>query len=157
MTFVSCIFLKLVAELSTSHSKTNQALIANGTKKSSDVLINAGVVLTKKPKFLSQLVGRGNRRIEVQRPLPEGITVCNSHHKRSSEVDTYERISMLFLPHINYLPDLFIFQIHMSHWVTNIWGNKVGNTDYEPPPMITSSYNPPKCHPRKSPYHSQGQ
>lgn len=75
MTFVSCIFLKLVTELSINHSRTNQVLIANGTKKSSDVLINAGVVLTKKPKFLSQLAGRGNRRIEVQRPLPEGITV----------------------------------------------------------------------------------
>ena len=69
---VSCIFLKLYAELGTNNIRTNQVFITNATKKSSDVLINTGVVLTKKPKSLSQLVGRGNRRIEVQRPLPEG-------------------------------------------------------------------------------------
>lgn len=73
LTFVSCIFLKLYAELGTNNTRTKQEFITNATKKSSDVLINTGVVLTKKPKSLSQLVGRGNRRIEVQRPLPEGI------------------------------------------------------------------------------------
>lgn len=69
---ISYIFLNLYPELGLNNTRANQVLIANATKKSSDVLINTGVVLTKKPKSLSQLVGRGNRRIEVQRPLPEG-------------------------------------------------------------------------------------
>ncbi|KAL9983265.1 hypothetical protein ACROYT_G005411 [Oculina patagonica] len=53
---------------------TNQVLIANATKKSSDVLINTGVVLTKKPQSVSQLFGRSNGRVEVQRPLVEDGT-----------------------------------------------------------------------------------
>ncbi|XP_020627503.1 protein PRY2-like isoform X1 [Orbicella faveolata] len=61
-------------ELGPHNTRTNHVLIANATKKSSDVLINTGVVLTKKPKSLSPLIGRGNRRIEVQRPLPEDGT-----------------------------------------------------------------------------------
>lgn len=65
--------MKLYAELGPHNTRTNHVLIANATKKSSDVLINTRVVLTKKPKSLSPLIGRGNRRIEVQRPLPEGI------------------------------------------------------------------------------------
>ena len=72
-TSVSCMFLKLYAELGPTNTRSNHVPIANATKKSSDVLINTGVASTKKPKSLSPLVGRGNRRIEVQRPLPEGI------------------------------------------------------------------------------------
>ena len=71
--YIPYIFLNLYPELGPNNTRTNQVLITNATKKSSDVLINTGVVLTKKPKSPSQLVGRGNRRIEVQRPLPEGI------------------------------------------------------------------------------------
>ena len=45
LTFVSCIFLKLYAELGTNNTRTKQVFITNATKKSSDVLINTGVVL----------------------------------------------------------------------------------------------------------------
>ncbi|KAJ7390732.1 hypothetical protein OS493_022813 [Desmophyllum pertusum] len=61
-------------DLGTNTTKTNQVFIANETKKSSDVVINTGIVLNQKPQSLSQLVGRGNRRIEVQRPLVEDGT-----------------------------------------------------------------------------------
>lgn len=67
-------FLMVYAEHGSNATKTNQILIANATKKSSDILVNTGLSLKQNRQSLSQLVGRGNRRIEVQRPLLEGIS-----------------------------------------------------------------------------------
>lgn len=69
----SNLLLSLYAEVGSKTTKTNQALIANATKKSSDTLMHKGVVSDQKPQSSSQLTGRSDRRLEVQRPLVEGI------------------------------------------------------------------------------------
>ena len=51
---------------------TQPSSISNATKKSTDVLIDTEAAIKQKPQLVSQLAGKGTRRIEVQRPVIEG-------------------------------------------------------------------------------------
>ena len=56
---------------------TRPSSISNAAKKSTDVLIDTEAATKQEPKLVSQLTGKGTRRIEVQRPVIEGnIPAC---------------------------------------------------------------------------------
>ncbi|XP_044170998.1 protein PRY2-like isoform X2 [Acropora millepora] len=50
---------------------TQPSSISNAAKKSTDVLIDTEAATKQEPKLVSQLTGKGTRRIEVQRPVIE--------------------------------------------------------------------------------------
>ena len=51
--------------------------ISNAPKQSTDVLTVTEAATKQKPQLVSQLAGKGTRRIEVQRPVIEGnIPAC---------------------------------------------------------------------------------
>lgn len=75
-------------------TQPNHSPISNTTKKSSDVLVNNGVVLKQKPQFVSQLAGQGNRRIMVQRPfLEDGTEETRAFEEESDESPATDVVS----------------------------------------------------------------
>ncbi|XP_015779298.1 PREDICTED: uncharacterized protein LOC107357170 [Acropora digitifera] len=50
---------------------TQPSSISNAPKKSTDVIIDTEAATKQEPKLVSQLEGKGTRRIEVQRPVIE--------------------------------------------------------------------------------------
>ncbi|XP_068709807.1 uncharacterized protein [Montipora foliosa] len=65
------LFTVLVANDRNITKMKQLSTIANATKKTIDALINTGVVINQKPQLVSQMAGKGDRRIEVQRPVVE--------------------------------------------------------------------------------------
>lgn len=85
----SNLLLCLYAGVGSNTTKINQTMIANATKKSSHILIHKGVVSEQMPQSSSQLVERSDRRLEVQRPLSEGIGYTINQFHNPSNISLY--------------------------------------------------------------------